>query len=432
MPTYKPVDFDPFASAAPSGGVKVRPVDFDPFASPKPAAAPNATTATTLLKARKPLKAVEAPGILDYFTNRDAAIKQARDRAAYMRELGQRSKLKDLETQTGFFDRLGDLFTRGELNVTSGIKDISAAIELDPVLKKQYQAEARRFSEDAGAEIKGETTFGDVKSNPLKALPFILEQGAQSLPQMGLAVVNPLAAILSMGSTTGQVARGRAEANNRQDVSGTDAAIAAPIGIISTLLDQFGVGEIIGAAGKNAVIRTLKAGFAEGSTESVQNTLEYLGSRIGTEKGADAKEAFEQAAAGFIAGGGMGAGFRGSYEGARKVLGLGSNDAETPPPVSSRPSRPSAPPPAPPADMEALARSLGPVGGKITLQEPTGPREYTFEGFDEDGGVVLADEDGVIYSEDPSQVQAAIKSGVVESEGGLGGMAFGMDITRFA
>ena len=54
MPTYKPVDFDPFTPAAPSGGVKLKPVDFDPFASPKPAAAPNATTATTLLKARKP------------------------------------------------------------------------------------------------------------------------------------------------------------------------------------------------------------------------------------------------------------------------------------------------------------------------------------------------------------------------------------------
>jgi hypothetical protein len=35
MPTYKPVDFDPFASAAPSDGMKVRPVDFDPFADPK-------------------------------------------------------------------------------------------------------------------------------------------------------------------------------------------------------------------------------------------------------------------------------------------------------------------------------------------------------------------------------------------------------------
>lgn len=88
------------------------------------------------------------------------------------------------------------------------------------------------------------------------------------------------------------------------------------------------------------------------------------------------------------------------------------------------------PPPPPPADMEALAKALGPVGGKVILQEPTGPQEYTFQGFDEDGSVILADADGVIFSEDPDQIQAAIKAGVAEPESGLGGMAFGMDITE--
>jgi hypothetical protein len=91
---------------------------------------------------------------------------------------------------------------------------------------------------------------------------------------------------------------------------------------------------------------------------------------------------------------------------------------------------PPPPPPPPPADMEALAKALGPVGGKVILQEPTGPQEYTFQGFDEDGGVVLADADGVVFSEDPDQIQAAIKAGVAEPESGLGGMAFGMDITE--
>jgi len=88
------------------------------------------------------------------------------------------------------------------------------------------------------------------------------------------------------------------------------------------------------------------------------------------------------------------------------------------------------PPPPPPADMGALTKALGPVGGKITLQEPSGPQEYTYQGIDEDGGVVLADADGVVFSEDPDQVQAAIKAGVAEPESGLGGMAFGMDITE--
>jgi hypothetical protein len=97
------------------------------------------------------------------------------------------------------------------------------------------------------------------------------------------------------------------------------------------------------------------------------------------------------------------------------------------PPAPSAPRAPRTPPP--PADMGALAQALGPVGGKITLQEPSGPQEYTYQGFDEDGGVILADADGIVFSEDPDQVQAAIKAGVVEPESGLGGMAFGMDIT---
>jgi hypothetical protein len=88
------------------------------------------------------------------------------------------------------------------------------------------------------------------------------------------------------------------------------------------------------------------------------------------------------------------------------------------------------PPPPPPADMDALVKALGPVGGKVTLQEPTGAQEYTYQGIDEDGSVILADADGVVFSEDPDQVQAAIKAGVAEPESGLGGMAFGMDITE--
>jgi len=85
---------------------------------------------------------------------------------------------------------------------------------------------------------------------------------------------------------------------------------------------------------------------------------------------------------------------------------------------AARQPRTPPPPPPPPADMGALAEALGPVGGKVTLQEPTGPQEYTFEGFDEDGSVVLSDADGVLFSEDPDQIQAAIKAGVAEPESG--------------
>lgn len=87
-------------------------------------------------------------------------------------------------------------------------------------------------------------------------------------------------------------------------------------------------------------------------------------------------------------------------------------------------------PPSPPADMGALSQALGPVGGKITLQEPSGPQEYTYQGLDEDGSVLLADADGQVFAEDPDQIAAAIQVGAAESEEGAGGMSFGMDITE--
>ena len=99
-----------------------------------------------------------------------------------------------------------------------------------------------------------------------------------------------------------------------------------------------------------------------------------------------------------------------------------SGAAPAPPPPRTPPTAP------PPANMGALAEALGPVGGRVTLQDAFGPQEYTFEGFDKKGKVVLTDVDGVTLSEDPEWVQGAIKSGIVESDEGLGGMAFGMDV----
>jgi hypothetical protein len=94
--------------------------------------------------------------------------------------------------------------------------------------------------------------------------------------------------------------------------------------------------------------------------------------------------------------------------------------------ASRRPS----PPPPPPADMGALARALGPVGGKVTLQEPSGPQEYTYQGLDEDGSVLLIDPDGNVFAEDPAQISAAMKVGAVEPKDGLGAVAFGGDVTE--
>lgn len=290
--------------------------------SPTPAAppvavapAPVAPTAEARLQARQPLKAVEAPGILDYFTDRQAAIKQARERTAYMQELGQRSALEDIKTQTGFFDRLGDLFNRGLLSARSGIKDVEAAIETDPVLKKQFTQEARKFAADKGVEITGTTTEQDVKDNFLRnVIPYIVEKGAESIPQM-VASLNPLGVLgVALPANLGGQAREAAELQGRQDVSGTDVAKVAPGALAVTALDQLGLGGILAAPAKTALGRIGKAALLEGGTEAIQSAIEYANPRVVTGSAIDAGEMFEQAAFGALAGGGIGGGLRGVGE----------------------------------------------------------------------------------------------------------------------
>jgi hypothetical protein len=281
--------------------------------APAPTSMAAAPTAEARLQARQPLKEVEAPGIFDYFTDRQGAIKQSRERAAYMQELGQRGALEDIKTQTGFFDRLGDFFSRGLLSTTSSIKDAQRAIEADPELKKQFTEEARRFAADRGVEIKGATTEEDVKGNFLRnAIPYILEKGAESIPGM-LAAGIPIPG-LGLAQNFGSQGREAAELEGRQDVELSDLGKVAPGALAVTALDQLGLGGIFAAPAKTVLGRIGKAALLEGGTEAIQSAIEYANPRVVTGSDIDAGEMFEQAAFGALVGGGVGGGARGATE----------------------------------------------------------------------------------------------------------------------
>ena len=298
-----------------------------PVAAPV-AAAPSVNTAEARLQARQPLKAVEAPGIFDYFTDRQAAIKQSRERAAYMQELGQRGALEDIKTQTGFFDRLGDFFSRGLLSTTSSIKDAQRAIETDPELKKQFTEEARRFAADKGVEIKGETTKEDLEKDFLRnVIPYVVEGIAGAIPGT-LAAAVPIPG-LGLAQNFGGQAREATELEGRQDVEFSDLVKAAPGALAVTALDQFGLGGILAAPAKTALGRTGKAGLIEGATEFIQSAIEYISPRVVTGSDIDAGEMFEQAALGALVGGGMGGGLRGSIETVNAAVNRGKKEATT-------------------------------------------------------------------------------------------------------
>lgn len=290
------------------------------------AVAPRVGTAEARLQARQPLKEVEAPGIFDYFTDRQGAIKQARERTAYMQELGQRGALEDIKTQTGFFDRLGDFFSRGLLSTTSSIKDAQRAIEADPELKKQFTEEARRFAADRGVEIKGATTEEDVKKNFLRnAIPYILEKGAESIPGM-LAAGIPIPG-LGLAQNFGSQGREAAELEGRQDVELSDLGKVAPGALAVTALDQLGLGGIFAAPAKTVLGRIGKAAMLEGGTEAIQSAIEYANPRVVTGSDIDAGEMFEQAAFGALVGGGIGGGGRGGIEAVNAALSRGKAEA---------------------------------------------------------------------------------------------------------
>lgn len=290
------------------------------------AAAPSVNAAEARLQARQPLKTVEAPGLFDYFTDREAAIKQSRERAAYMQELGQRGALEDIKTQTGFFDRLGDFFSRGLLSTTSSIKDAQRAIEADPELKKQFTEEARRFAADRGVEIKGATTEEDVKKNFLRnVVPYVLEKGAESIPGM-LAAGIPIPG-LGLAQNFGSQGREATELEGRQDVELSDLVKVAPGALAVTALDQLGLGGIFAAPAKTVLGRVGKAALLEGGTEAIQSAIEYANPRVVTGSDIDAGEMFEQAAFGALVGGSIGGGGRGGIEAVNAALSRGKTEA---------------------------------------------------------------------------------------------------------
>jgi hypothetical protein len=281
---------------------------------PKPAV-PSVDTAEGRLAARKPLQPVEAPSIFDYFTDRQAAIKQSRARAEYMGEVVQRDALEDIKTQTGFLDRLGDMFSKGLLSTRANIKDTQRAIEADPELKKQFTEEARRFAADKGVEVKGATSLDDVKKDFLRnAVPFALEQISSSIPGT-IAAAAPLPG-LGISNVFGGQAREAAELEGREDVELSDLARVAPGALAVTALDQLGLGGIFAAPAKTALGRIGKAALIEGGTEAIQSAIEYANPRLVTGSDIDAGELFEQVAVGALVGGSMGAGLRGIGEAA--------------------------------------------------------------------------------------------------------------------
>lgn len=389
--TYYPGGYTPPIKSEPlaymEGDRRARPITDRAIAAASPLAATARPTAT-------------APAPWEYITNRDQAIQRAREARRQTEEWMQSGMAADVQTQTGFLDRVGDLFTKGILNVRSGVKDVEAAIEKDPELKQEFQKQARQYAADTGIKITGAKTEEDVKRDFIRnVVPYVAEKAVESLPQMAAAAATPIGAVISALATTGSVGRERAESSGRQDVSGVDVAIASPFAIASSALDMLGLSGIAGAPAKAAALRVLQSGAIEGTTEGVQELIEYIGGRLGTEKGMDAKEAFERAMFGALAGAGIGGALRTTAEVAKAPFKAPATEVP-----------PTAPPPgAPPATAPAL-RTVTIEAAPDPEVDPEGaPRPTPIDILSEpdgDGNVFVRFPDGKIVQSGIEDIEA--------------------------
>ena len=268
-----------------------------------------------------------------------------------------------------------------------------------------------------------------------------LYSGATSLAQMtpgiaaSLLTRNPTAALASAGALSASD-----QYYNVLDRGGTrqEALDAAQLtGATEVATELLPMGAVVNSLGKVGVLKFLR---------------EYLGKDLPTELLATvAQNAIDTAIANpdktwadyfselpkdlavtavstIVPGAALATAGKGLEIAARRSGQLPAEAAEAP---SAAGLPPAPPPPPPPADF---ARRLGPVGGTVSIQEPSGVRAYRFDGFDEDGNVLLTDEDGLTYADDPAEVAQMMvgeKAPAAKPEAGAPPAAsFGMDITE--
>jgi len=187
-----------------------------------------------------------------------------------------------------------------------------------PPERDAMKAAARRL-EDLDLGYAPGTTWEAVKRSPAaKAVAFAVEQGLVSVPDMALALASLPTYVLAR---TGELAGARAEADLRKDATVGDLAASA-------LLERLGarrilgIGDALGSRSPRGVADAAGRGSAvEGLTETGQEGIEHLTSRLGTATGVAPHEMADAMMAGGAAGAIFGGGVRGATATGQALLG---------------------------------------------------------------------------------------------------------------
>ncbi|KQT54617.1 hypothetical protein ASG43_03255 [Aureimonas sp. Leaf454] len=221
--------------------------------------------------------------------------------------------------EPGYLSNLARGVGERALDVVAGMNDSTLAL-LDKVgldTKSGFLGDVRRGSEaakNADLGYREGTSWDDFKQSPVASfIPFALEQGIVSAPDMAFAVANLPGYVYAR---TGELADQRAENNGIENATFGDLLATLPAAAASAMLERlgvdkmFGLGEVATQSLKQVPKAAGKAALIEAGTEAAQEGIEYTGSNLGTVKGFDPAEAGEQMLAGAVGGAGFGGAVR--------------------------------------------------------------------------------------------------------------------------
>jgi GGDEF domain-containing protein len=222
-------------------------------------------------------------------------------------------------------------------------------------------------------EIKAQWASGDKMSATGNAVQFGIEQGLLSLPDMIAIMANAPLYYIGLSS---DYAQQRAQNDGRDKANAADALIAATTGAVVAKLEKIGAEKVfdkLGAATKGKVRDWLEKIVTEGITEAVQNPVEYVGTRLATEKAGEvtAGAVGEQALFGALGGLGGGAAIGGAttlLSPSREQPAPPAPGVRTPvttPPAGGAPVAGAAPPPAGPGGPGGPAQPAAPAASQM-------------------------------------------------------------------
>jgi hypothetical protein len=184
--------------------------------------------------------------------------------------------------------------------------------QLEPLFK--FAESTKNWAK--GINYEPSTKLADLASNPLNAVPFIVERVISSSPDMAASVVAMPAYV---SARTNEILNDRLKNDEKKLDDATVADVTAALGgaIMESTLERFATKHLFKGkpvSGKSATTRVAKEVGIQSGTEGAEEAIGYLAGTVGTKKGVDSKELGESILEGAIVGGGLGGGVRGTRE----------------------------------------------------------------------------------------------------------------------